>query len=100
MKFFAIVGLGPNDVEITALIFSTKEKAEEFLNSKPDLVRHGDVWRDDEEVMDRYDENDPTYERDYAKQFYTGYYSGCGSCWGFEIREVEEGKPFVRFDLD
>ena len=82
MKFWVIVGLGPNEVEVPCLIFSTKEKALEAMGSPG---KDGNYWRaaDDELIT-----------------FFTHYYNGCGECRAFELREVEEGKPFVGFDLD
>jgi len=31
---------------------------------------------------------------------YTYYYGGCGDCFQFEVHEVNEGKPFAKWDLD
>lgn len=77
--YYVIVGLGPNSVEIPSLIFSSKRKAEDYLKENP-LV-------------------DPLNFQN-CNQYYTSYYGGCGECWKFIIREVEEGTPFVCFNLD
>ena len=79
MKYYIITGFGPNGIEIPSLIFSSRSKAEEFLedNKIPDLAT----------------------QKQY-EPYYTGYYGGCGECTSFEIKEVEEGVPFVRWDLD
>lgn len=78
MKFYVIVGLGPNDIKIPALIFSSRSAAEKAMKKAPaDMDADSDL-----------------------SAFYTDYYGGCGECWKFEIREVKEGKPFVVWDLD
>lgn len=35
-----------------------------------------------------------------VKRLFTSYYDECGGVVGFSLRVVEEGKPFVGFDLD
>jgi hypothetical protein len=102
MKFAAIVGMGPNDVKITSLIFSSVEKAQEFLKQEglevlvteesphgvvrlPDAVAEGHDWE---------------IHEPFWHKFFTGFYGGCGGCYSLKIMEVEEGKPFVRWDLD
>ena len=85
MTFYVIVGLGPNSVEIPALVFSTKAKAEEHL--------HTHTLRD-------IDSLDGDAEEEAFAPYFTHYYGGCGSCDGFKIVEVGEGKPFVCWDLD
>jgi hypothetical protein len=107
MLIYALVGLGPNDVEITSLIFLSKEKALEFLvpllgtprsmefhNHKTDIFWEAPNW--DEEKNEDYE----WLPEARIKYFFTHYYDGCGGCWGFELREITEGKPFAQFDLD
>lgn len=85
--YYVIIGIGPNGIAIPALIFSSRDKAEKFLEDHkiPDLAtqKPGD-----------YD-NPEQYE-----PYYIGYYGGCGECSSFKIEEVEEGIPFVGWDLD
>jgi hypothetical protein len=79
MSYHVITGVGPNEIKIPALIFSSRDKAEKFLETHK-LTD----WRD-------YLQYDP---------YYTSYYDGCGECWKFEILEAEEGIPFVSWNLD
>ena len=83
---FAVIGLGPNDVKVPCLFFSSKEKAEEYLTSNvPNWS--GDCERDME-------------DKTVSSKVFTKYYSGCGECWRFVVEEVQEGVPFVSWNLD
>lgn len=103
MKFWALVGLGPNSVEITSLVFSSLEKALETLIPLlgPLAVADRHYWRVPELNNDYDEEADrDTDKQVWFKRFYTHYYGGCGECYAFELREVIEGQPFNAFDLD
>jgi hypothetical protein len=101
-EFWVLVGHGPNNVEIPALIFGSKEAANEFCEKlgEPKPLYDGGplIWEVDFLVGSR-DYNEETDEDD-SKRFYTHYYDGCGACYYFELSKVEEGKPFVKWDLD
>ena len=103
MKFYVLVGLGPNDVQITSLVFSSKEKLLETvvpLLGEPRNNGVADLFWDCPDFDNVEDENGDYENPELVKHFYTHYYGGCGECWAFEVREVEEGKPFCEFDLD
>jgi hypothetical protein len=100
-EFWVLVGLGPNNVEIPALIFGSKEAANKFCERFIDIrIREDDTtWYPIDFLVGSKDYNEETDEDD-SRKFYTHYYDGCGACYGFELRKVEEGKPFVQWDLD
>jgi hypothetical protein len=107
IMYYAIVGLGPNELEIPLLFFTNREEAEILLNmhfeyrqgTTPEL----DSWRtDDGQVFVEQDEhgcNEPTAKAGILFKD-RDYYGGCGDCWALKIVEVEEGKPIVGWDLD
>lgn len=103
MKFWVLVGEGANDVMIPALIFTDKDKAlsrckkifgsepkEYQPNSEISSVHYRWVDRDDVDGLDM----------SAIEQMYTSYYGGCGECYAATLMEVEEGSPFVCFNLD
>ena len=85
-----LIGEGPNDVEIPAMIFPDFETGLRFVIEqlgRGPSSRSGNVatWK----VSDR----EPAL-------FYTHYYDGCGECWRLRLQEQEFAQPFVAFDLD
>lgn len=38
--------------------------------------------------------------KDLETALVTSYYNGCGGLYALEVQEVEEGKPFIGWDLD
>ncbi len=108
MKLFAVAGVGPNDLEIPLVIFSSREKAEQFISQFPkdeeypdgldtDFTELEGIYKDEETVDQLSDKGRELY----SKLFRDGYYyPGCGGCYSLRILEVEEGKPMVGWDLD
>ena len=98
MKLFAVTGVGPNGLEIPLVIFSSREKAEQFISQFPKDEKYPN------ELDTDFTEREGIYldERElYSKLFRDGYYyPGCGGCYSLRILEVEEGKPMVGWDLD
>ncbi len=101
-KFWVLVGEGPNDVMIPALIFTDREKA---------LARCKAIFGFD--PKEHRDEEIPSvhyrwYFRGHneevivsaIEQMYTSYYGGCGECYAATLMEVQEGSAFVCFNLD
>lgn len=88
-----LVGEGANEVEITALVFSSMEeglkKCKELFGEKR-MKKHGNEYR-------WYWGEIPD---EIAKKTYKDYYDGCGGCGAFTLKEVEEGKPFAVWNLD
>jgi hypothetical protein len=111
MTFWTLIGLGSNNVEITSLIFGSKETALETLIplfGEPNLKKRDPYDKDSLKVLfweapsfeNEKGEDGNYHNSELVKKFYTNYYGGCGECWAFILVEVEEGKPFAQFDLD
>jgi hypothetical protein len=94
MKMWALIGYGPNDVAIPALLWTDKEKALnaciEIFGSKPKISGNSFKWEAEKHE----------FPRDVLKKMYISYYGGCGECYLAELEEVKEGVPFVCFNLD
>lgn len=102
--FFAIVGFGPNNLEIPLVVCRTREEAQAIVDQLP--KGEGDWLADDfTERKAPYvdDEYESTVEghRLYSLIFKNGeYYSGCGGCYSVEIKEFTFGLAMVAWDLD
>ena len=83
---FAIIGIGPNEVEITAMVCASKEEAEEEMALRG--VIPGENIRGCEEG------------RKIGEKFFVSYYGGCGGAYRYIIREISFGVPFAKWDLD
>lgn len=100
---FAIIGLGPNSLEIPLVILASMEDAEKFVAQFPVNPKYPKNLADDfAEGMGEYKEDDEGNPPDlYKKLFKDGdYYAGCGGCYRLEIRPVVFGEPMVGWDLD
>lgn len=102
--FYAIIGIGPNDLEIPLVICETKEQAQSIVDRFPTLEGG---WLDDKFVEREGDYVDDDYEwtakgRELAELIFRegNYYAGCGGCYNLEVKEFEFGKPMVGWDLD
>lgn len=99
----AVIGVGPNDLEIPLVMFPSKEEAEEFTKQFP-TEEKGWLAEEFSEQQGEYgfdDDDEEIIHPLYLKLFKDGnYYSGCGGCYDLRIREVEFGKPIVGWDLD
>lgn len=109
MKFHVLVGIGANSVEVPCLIFSSRKagiKAVSEILGEPQIAKDGTPWWDTDKKWDgKHGSNEGCdegckYCESTLPHFFTHYYDGCGGCYSLELREVEEGKPFVGFDLD
>lgn len=102
MTFFAIVGNGPNGLEIPLVVCKTREEAEAIVEQLPKHETHPDSLADDFAECDgeyRTDDDEPSEL--YKLIFKDGnYYAGCGGCYAVEIKEYEFGVPMVGWDLD
>lgn len=106
MKFFVVVGIGPNDLEIPLVPFVSKDEAEAFITKFPhtkegwledDFVEVSGVFGDDEDDEGQSSIGKPLY----TALFKEGrYYSGCGGVYNLRVLEVEMGSPMVGWDLD
>lgn len=113
MTLFAIIGEGPNGLEIPLVMFPNKEQADAFVEQFP---KHPKIegWLDEDfsdvsgiyfcdDVNEGGDENyhSPQGRDLYNKLFKEGdYYSGCGGCYKLLVREITFGQPIVGWDLD
>lgn len=96
---WVLIGEGANDVEIPCLIWADKETAlsrcKEIFGEDPK-----EYHEDDGTVRYRWLIEESEGAQKALDEMYTGYYGGCGDCYAATLREAEEGKPFVRWDLD
>lgn len=92
---FALIGLGPNDVQIPSLIFNNKDEALSHL--LPLIGPPKSLEKLSWNVSDILGEEP---DQEIAKQFYTEYYPGCGDCYRFILKEIQPGQPFVSWNLD
>ena len=105
MTFFAIVGIGPNDLQIPLVICQTREEAQAIVDQLPKQGKNDWLENDFAEMEGKYiDEDDELTEE--GKRLYSlifkdaNYYSGCGGCYLVRVVEYEFGKPMVGWDLD
>lgn len=103
---YVVAGNGPNDLTIPLVIFSDKQKAEDFVGLFPKSeIYPSELSYDFAESKPPYVDPrtyDPTPlgKELYGKLFKNGeYYPGCGECYSLEILEVQEEQPMVIWDL-
>ena len=93
MNPWALIGRGPNELEIVGLIFKDKSSAlrwcKDNIHAQPGLSLKDKFWWHWEDL-----------DSDLLSEIFTHYYGGCGECWQLYLREVEPATPFVAFDLD
>lgn len=108
MSFFAIVGEGPNGLEIPLVICRTEDEAKAIVRQIPQNPKHHG-WLDEDfyEKSGRFYDEDADEEateegqRLYSLIFKDGnYYSGCGGCYMLHIKEYAFGQAMVAWDLD
>lgn len=90
-NIFAIVGIGPNRVEIPLLVFENEEAARIYLEQF-------ELDKLNESLYDIPEEMGEVMKKAFFKN--GRYYGGCGECYRFEIRPVEFGKPMGCWNLD
>lgn len=112
-KLWVLIGQGANELEIPAMIWTNHDSAlaacVQLLGNKYKTgEKNGSafhVWEGnrkwncgtgDEDMLEDPDPDYPTV----VCPIYTTYYGGCGECYRATLREVDEGKPFVGWDLD
>jgi dTDP-glucose pyrophosphorylase len=130
MKIAVLIADGPNEVEITSMVFSSIEKGlakVKEITGKDMEFSHGQKeWRLDiadllekeadieKELYKKFRSNkddDNIHEKVYKEKerlghtcltnkLFTYYNGGCGEMWNLRLKEVEEGTPFCCFDLD
>jgi hypothetical protein len=97
---WVLIGQGPNSVEIPALIWSDREIA--LSECKALLGNKFDTKVESKRTSYHwvYDGKGDGFRKSITSKLYTSYYDGCGACYAVILKSVEEGKPFVRWDLD
>jgi hypothetical protein len=105
MSFYAIIGHGPNDLQIPLVICATKQEAQAIVERIPKEA--GDDWLEESftECVAPYTDDDheqtPLGKELYSLIFKDGtYYSGCGGVYHLSVVEYEYGQPMVGWDLD
>ena len=113
MSLFAVIGEGPNGLEIPLVMFPNKEQADAFVEQFP---KHPKIegWLDEDfsevrgvyfcdDVKEGADENYHSLRGQdlYNKLFKEGnYYPKCSECYKLLVREIQFGQPIVAWDLD
>lgn len=117
MKFAVLIGEGANEVKIPCRIFSSMEKA---LERCKELLGPKFATYDEEEGLGRgrgfryrwcfmdIDNDDDKFDisgseeegGEIAEKLFKSYYGGCGECYAYTLKEVEEDSVFVGWDLD
>lgn len=94
-KLAVIIGLGANNLAIPLLVMESRQIAEQLMIELSLRPNGPDNWL----VPDDADENEshPMWDRLLLAE---PRYFGCGSCWAFQVQEIELGKPIVGWDLD
>lgn len=99
LKFWVLVGEGANDVMIPALIFGAN--LTDALARCCDLFKHEPKVHEEESGTEyRWCDEEEGVTHEVIEKIYTSYYGGCGECYAFTLKQVEEGKPFVCWNLD
>jgi hypothetical protein len=95
---WAVIGQGPNGLEIPLVMFSNKDSADTFVEQFPqEAGRLSDEFSESFGEFDTEEDDHPLYK----KLFKDGhYYSGCGGCYRLVVRGVDFGLPMVAWDLD
>lgn len=102
----AVIGLGPNSLEIPLLIFGNKEEAVKHLEGLGLAAnKNGSIqwFLPEAELMQHAEDPEglcPATPLLLALFKDGNYYGGCGECDSLVIREIEFGKPIVSWDLD
>lgn len=106
MSIYAVIGNGPNELQIPLVMFPSKEEADAFVSQFPESEKYQGWLSCD--FTDSSGEYDPQLAEVpgeihslYFKLFKDGhYYPGCGGCYSLEVCEVKFGEPMVGWDLD
>lgn len=99
---WVLIGDGANGLQIPAMLWSDKEKAIAKcieLLGKPSQEKDGKFYWELEESEFDHDKEE-FIKKAGADLIYTYYYDGCGECSRATLKEIEEGVPFVHWDLD
>lgn len=107
MTFTVLVALGPNDVVVPCLVFQNYDIALQHVTEllgAPDLIEgrgsNMEPFWEAPSFRNIKGEDGEYHNPDSVKPFFLRYYGGCGDVYGFRLKRVEEGKPFVEWDLD
>lgn len=96
---WVLIGEGPNDVEITALVWSDGDVAlqacKEIFGGEPKFTREKNGHQEYQWAC-----RGDGFPEEVTDKMYTSYYGGCGECYSATLKYIEEGKPFCGFNLD
>jgi len=94
MQFAVVIAEGPNSVEVPCRIFSDLAKAEAFCD---ELLKDAEKSKEEDGIRYYYQDE---ISDNIAEVMFTNYYGGCGECYAFTLKLVNENEKFVGFDLD
>lgn len=86
MSTWVLIGMGANQLEVPAMVWGSYDAA---------ITKCKELFGNDFEAKLEYD-----VDKKEVRQIYKHYYDGCGGCYSVILKEVEDGQPFVRWDLD
>lgn len=93
---WVLIGEGPNNVEIPCLIWTSFDIAIDFC-----VNTFGKVYSfNSSDSSRRWVCEGDEFQKQVLEKMYKRYYGGCGECYAVTLIQVEEGKPFVGWDLD
>lgn len=97
----ALIAHGPNDLQVPCMFFNTLEDAAQYLTNHG--VEKSEKWGYEipNSAYHQHQEDDEGNRLpSFWDAFFTSYYGGCGDVDSFSIKEIEIGKPTLRWDLD
>ena len=102
MSLAALVARGPNDIMIPSLVFSSLEKGLEECKKilGEDYKTHDISGKTMYQWHLLKKEKKYKIDKEITDQLFTSYYDGCGGIEAVVLREVDEGTPFVAWNLD
>jgi hypothetical protein len=92
---WVLIGIGPNDIAVPALVFSNGPEA--LLKCIEIFDRDADSSRNNRYT---WDSDGDDLGEDALSKMYTSYYAGNGGIYRAVLREVPEGTPFIRYSDD
>jgi len=107
-KIAVVLGIGPNNLLIPCLVFQDMDQAIQHLKdeglfdyfTKKTRDSIGDYYTTCDEECTVWKKLNSNYDEEFASKFFKSYYGGCGECNDFTLIEVEQGKPFIAWNLD
>jgi hypothetical protein len=93
----ALIANGPNGLEVPCMFFNTEKEAVDYL--KDNGVTPNE-WLPQHVYHEPREDEKGNRLPIFWDAFFKSYYGGCGDVDSFSIKEIEVGKPLLRWDLD